>query len=64
MATKIAGLCATAGEFVTLEFNAPVASATHPLGAVGDFDHNKVCGVMLLFFCPLLEGVALVHSSC
>lgn len=41
-ANKITARCPTTGEFVTLEFNAPVASATHPLGVVSNFKHNKV----------------------
>ena len=39
---KPTGRCANAGDFVSLKFNAPVTSASHPLGVVGDFENNKV----------------------
>eukprot|EP00752_Nemacystus_decipiens_P017851 g16007.t1 len=35
------GRCATAGELVTLAFNAPVFAATHSSGVVGDLEHNN-----------------------
>lgn len=45
------GRCITARESITVEFNAPVVSASEQLGVVDDFEQNKVCLGCCGFLC-------------